>query len=120
MIQNFEEFTFELTKDEKTLLPILMKGLENKTKDNPMKATEIITKMNVYCKEKKLPKMHDVRLRKMVNHIRSNGLMPVLASSSGYYVSYDKEDIKEQLVSLEQRAFSILNCVKGLEKFLNK
>lgn len=117
MVKNFETETQELSKDELLLVQPLIAGLENKTKLTPIKGKDIIQKMNVFCKEKGLIKLNDVRLRKLINHIRSNSLLPVMASSKGYYVSYDKEDILIQAESLNQRANSIINCANGLKKF---
>jgi hypothetical protein len=118
MVKNFESETQELSQEELMLVNPLMLGLESKTKAKPIKGKDIIQKMNVFAKEKKLPKLNDVRLRKLINHIRSNSLLPVMASSKGYYVSYDKEDIMAQVDSLNQRAKSIMNCAKGLQNFV--
>jgi hypothetical protein len=57
-------------------------------------------------------------LRKLVNHIRVKGILPIIATSQGYYVSYDKQDILDQINSLTQRANSILNSANGLRNFL--
>ena len=119
MINNFEDFTYELTEQEKSLLPILIKGLSNKSSEEPIKASDIVSKMNNFNIGTNLPKMHDVRLRKMVNYIRTNGLLPIIATSKGYFVSYDENIILEQIESLTQRAKSIENCANGLYKFLN-
>ena len=53
-----------------------------------------------------------------MNHIRTNGLLPLMASSKGYYVSFDKKDIESQIKSLKQRANSINGCAEGLKKFI--
>jgi hypothetical protein len=118
MITNFEDFTEDLTPDEKALLKPLTKGLETKTKDNPIKAPEIIKAMNTFAKSKGLTTLSEPRLRKLINHIRVNGIMPVIATSKGYYVSYDKQEILDQITSLTQRANSILDSANGLNKFL--
>lgn len=119
MINNFEDFTYELTEQEKSLLPMLIKGLSNKSSEEPIKASDIVSKMNKFNNGTNLPKMHDVRLRKMVNYIRTNGLLPIIATSKGYFVSYDENIILEQIESLTQRAKSIEKCANGLYKFLN-
>jgi hypothetical protein len=118
MITNFEGFTSELTEDELMLIKPLISGLKSKTKDNPIKADAIILAMNKFAKEKDLPKLTDSRLRKIVNHIRSNGVLPIIATSKGYYVSYDAKEIREQINSLHQRANSILKSANGLNNWI--
>ena len=88
MITNFEEFTSELTEDELKLINPLISGLKSKTKENPIKADAIVIGMNNFAKEKGLPKITDARLRKIVNYIRSNGVLPKITTSKRYYVSY--------------------------------
>jgi hypothetical protein len=41
-----------------------------------------------------------------------------MATSQGYYVSYDKQEILDQINSLTQRANSIMNSANGLKNFL--
>jgi len=118
MINNFEDFTEELTPDELKLVAPLMNGLRTKTKENTIKAPEIVKAMNVFAQKNGLIKITEPRLRKLVNHIRVKGIMPIIATSQGYYVSYDKQDILDQIHSLNQRANSILNSANGLRNFL--
>lgn len=118
MVTNFEDLTEDLTPDEIALLKPLIKGLETKTKDNPIKAPEIIKAMNTFAKSKGLATISEPRLRKLINHIRVNGILPVIATSKGYYISYDKQEVLDQITSLTQRANSILNSTDGLRKFL--
>jgi hypothetical protein len=118
MVHNFEDFTEELTPDELKLVEPLMNGLRTKTKDNTIKAPVIVKKMNEYALKNNLTKITEPRLRKLVNFIRVNGMLPVIATSQGYYVSHDKQEILDQINSLTQRANSILNSAKGLRNFL--
>lgn len=115
MVTNFELETAPLTEEEKKYVPIIIKGLSNKDKRNAIKSDAIIKALNEkysYCK------MTGARLRKITNFIRSEGILPVIATSSGYYVSYDQEEIKAQIVSLLDRAEAIVNSANGLKKFL--
>lgn len=114
MIINFEEITYELNDEEKKILHLLINGFKNYTQQNPIKEPEIVSRFN----ERTGLKLSGVRLRKLVNYIRSNGLLPLVATSKGYFVSYDKEVIYSQIKSLRQRATSINNCADGLEKFI--
>ena len=58
------------------------------------------------------------RLRKLVNYIRSNSLIPLIATSQGYFTTDCKQTIQEQIKSLQERANSIERCAQGLKKFL--
>lgn len=119
MITSFEKITHEITEDEKSIIQLLIAGFNTKTKENPIKAPEIVKKMNEALLNKgKSFKLTEVRLRKLCNHIRSNGLLPLIATSSGYYTTNSKKEIEDQIKSLQDRAQAILNSAKGLEKFL--
>jgi hypothetical protein len=119
MIKNFEEQTQELTEAELSLIPYLVNGLKTKTKSNPIKAPQIVASMNVFLQSKNHDvKLTEPRLRKCVNHIRTQGILPLIATSKGYFVSHDRQDILDQIDSLLQRANSISNCVDGLKKYL--
>ena len=114
MITNFESITTELTEQEKLILQQIIKGFSSHNKDNPIKEPDIVRLFN----ERSPVKINGVRLRKIVNYIRSNGLLPLIATSRGYYVSYDKNEIELQIKSLMQRARSIENCANGLCSFI--
>ena len=117
MITNFEKITVELTARELALIPSMIKAFSQYKKSNPIKAPQIVKKYNDNAKKGNI-RLTQPRLRKIVNHIRSFGLLPIMATSNGYYVDFDKEEIKLQITSLQERANSILNCAKGLESFL--
>lgn len=121
MITNLEEITEELTKEEIQLLKPLIKGFSTHGVNNPIKTKEIILGMNHYTEMKGLKiKMTGARLRKMVNFIRVNGLLPVIGTSRGYYVSYNKAELAMAIDSLEERARSISNAAIGLRKIRDK
>jgi hypothetical protein len=119
MIANFEEITEELTEDEKKLIGPLIRGLRHRTSKNPIKAPKIVKIMNEYAEECGLIKISEVRLRKLVNYVRSTGRAPIIATARGYFMSYDQEEIRLQIRSLRQRARSIDSCADGLEGFLS-
>lgn len=120
MIKSFEEHTSDLSETELKIIPFLIEGFKKHDETDPIKAPVIVKKMNEFFVKNKSPfKMTEVKLRKCVNHIRSNSLLPLIATSDGYYITSDKEIIKSQIISLQQRAFSINTCAGGLEKFLN-
>lgn len=115
MIKNFEKHTEELNDDELKLIPILVNGFKRHDKNDPIKAPQIIKAMNSLGFKKKFS---EPRLRKCCNYIRTNGILPLMATSSGYYTSYDPQEIQAQIQSLNERANSILKSAQGLKKFL--
>jgi transcriptional regulator of met regulon len=118
MITNFEEITFDLTDDELKLVNPICAGLIKRTAKNPIKAPEIVKQMNIFAEQKGLVKLTDARLRKVVNYIRCNSMMPLMATKKGYYCATTKDEIASQIQSLKERASSILNAANGLEKFM--
>lgn len=121
MITNFENITTELTKEEMEILPVLVDGFKGKTKENPVKAPAIVKGLNSFFKSRMVGiKMTEARLRKMTNYIRSNAILPLIATSNGYYVSYDETEIADQIRSMEERANSIRNAANGLRKIMTQ
>ena len=117
-VTNFESITYELTEDELTHVNVLVLALKLRTKESAIKAPEIVKSMNIFAERNNLCKMTDARLRKCVNYIRSNSILPVIATSCGYYCSYDEKELSDQIKSLTERANSIMDCVFGLNKIL--
>lgn len=126
MIKNFEEITDELNDFEKSLIPVLIKCFSKYKESNPIKAPAVVSGVNAWLVNtpsssgKKSQKFTDTRLRKCVNYIRTNGLLPLISTSKGYFVSYDSKTINDQIVSLNQRASSIARCADGLKVFIEK
>ena len=84
MITGFEEYTHELNDyEEKTLLPVIVKGLKTKIgKENAVTNKEICSAL------KKLDlKVNDARIRKVISFIRINRIIENLISNSkGYFL----------------------------------
>ena len=121
MVTNFENITFELTEEELRLVPDICEAFRKYTKENPIKSDDIVRKVNDNREKLNISlKFTDSRLRKICNYIRSNGMIPLIATSSGYYTDYSKEALESQIKSLKERASSIYRCAVGLEKFLPK
>lgn len=119
MVTNFENYTHELNDQEMEILPIVIHGFRAYKKTNPIKAELIVKRMNQFLSDRGYKiRLNGPRLRKLVNYIRSNGLLPLIATSQGYFTTDCKETIAEQIKSLQERANSIKNCAIGLEKFL--
>ena len=119
MITNFEEYTHELSAEEIEILPLVIHGFRGYKKTNPIKAPLIVERMNQFLTERGYKiRLTQPRLRKLVNYIRSNSLIPLIATSQGYFTTDCKQTIQEQIKSLQERANSIERCAQGLKKFL--
>lgn len=120
MIKNFEEITCPLTEEELSLVKVLVAGFRNRDKDNPIKAPQIIAAINKDRTKYNLSqKFTGPRLRKIANYIRANGIIPLIATSKGYYCSNDWQEIGDQIYSMQQRADAILRAANGLELYRN-
>lgn len=121
MINNFEDITEPLTEEDLRIVKVLLLGLSKRNKNNPLKANELVKIINTNKDKYGIKSTFtSVRLRKCCNYIRTNGLLPIIATSKGYYVSEDKMEILKQIESLEQRASSILKSAEGLKRIINK
>lgn len=119
MVTNFEEITKELSQEDYQLLQQLIRCFEAHDKNNPIKAPKIvlgINNANPFLKRK----FTEVKLRKLVNFIRSKGMIGLIATSDGYYSTKDIAEIKLQIKSLEERASAILNSSIGLEYLIQR
>ena len=55
-----------------------------------------------------------------INDYSAEGILPVIATSRGYYISYDKGEIQAQIDSLESRKDAIEVAIKGLKGIMKK
>ncbi|MFY8169718.1 MAG: hypothetical protein ACOVK2_01235 [Candidatus Fonsibacter sp.] len=118
MINGHESLTEELNEEERMLANRLISAFSKRSKNNPVTATEIVSGVN---KNMKLTqKFSDRRLRKIINHYRVNAILPIISTSKGYYVSYDENEIEGMIISLTQRANSILEGCFGMQRILNE
>lgn len=101
MIPTFEEQTAPLTDYElNVLLPLMIQGFKKKIGvDNCVTNPEI-------CKALKAKgfKISEPRVRKLVFYIRFNNLVPkLIASSKGYWIATNKEEIESWLSSVNAK-----------------
>lgn len=114
MIQGFEEQTQPLNDYEReTLLPLVRWGLSTKLgKENSIASSTIIRKMR-----EKGYKLDGPRLRKIINHIRSNDLIAGLVSTSkGYYIASTAQEIEDYIDSLHGRVEAIQEVIRALSR----
>jgi hypothetical protein len=105
MIKNFEEFTFELTSEERFVVDTIIRRFENrKGKQNIVTGDQIRDGIN---KSLNL-NFETVRIRKMIQFIRTHDLVTgLIATSKGYYVANTPEEIQDWIDSLISRENSI-------------
>ena len=105
MIKNFENETAPLSEyEEKTLVPVFIRGLITKVgKDNCITNGQIVKAMKGAGY-----RISDTRVRKIINHIRINGLVQgLIATSDGYYVATTEQELIEYEESLLGREAAI-------------
>jgi hypothetical protein len=104
MIKNFENETQPLSEYEKNvLLPLLIRGLETK-KGNK----NAVTNKYIVSALKPTYNMNEARVRKIINHIRTNDLIPgLIATSEGYFIAETEAELLEYEESLKGREDAI-------------
>lgn len=104
MITGFEAETQPLTEyEETTLLPVFVRGLVTKVgKENSITNKQIVAALKPnYI-------VNDARVRKLINHIRINGLVQgLIATSDGYYIATSEQELIEYEQSLLGREAAI-------------
>jgi len=113
----------KLTKEEQNIiLPMIMRVLRTKsTKNNPLYGARIVDFINLKREELDIKgTMTETKLRKCINYIRTNGLLPVIADDNGYYVSNDPAIIRDMAQSLKRRVAAINAAASGLEDLANR
>ena len=78
----------------------------------------VTNKVIVERLRKKGYKINDVRVRKLINYIRRESLIPgLVASSKGYYVSNDTEELQRYIDSLDGREAEIRRIKKSMQEY---
>lgn len=118
MITNFEFQTAPLTDYEsEKLLPIMVKCLERrKGKAMAITNSEMCSKMQAFGYA-----ITDIRVRKIINHIRLYGLVSsLIASNRGCYVAEDPKEVRDYIQSLKGREEAIKAVREALEAQVDK
>lgn len=114
MLHGFENETRPLNGYEKnTLLPIIVRGLSNRTG-----AANAVSNGHICISlRNKGYKVTEVRIRKIINHIRIHGLVTYLiASGKGYYRAENRQEVVDYIESLKGRENAIKAVRMALEK----
>lgn len=105
MLPGFSIETKPLTELEKKLLPVIVKGLSKKLGSANVVSNKAICEGLL---KKYKVQVSEARIRKIINHIRMNDLIPgLVANGCGYYVTSNIRDLKEYDKSLEGREIAI-------------
>lgn len=117
MINGFPEETGHLTGHEIPIMKFVAKRLQwNLGKANKVKSTKIIKAIEVEFNVK----LSQPRLRKIINFIRTESIIPFLvAASDGYWVETDEKELNKYIEGLRQRADAITNVadIMAMNKF---
>ena len=114
MIKGFEEYTEPLNDYEQTtLLPVIVKGLSTKTnKDKAITNGKMVKAL----RDAGYTGLSEPRIRKIINHIRVNGLIKnLVASNKGYWIEENINARKEYVLSIKQRAASMMASLNHIE-----
>jgi len=113
MINNFEKETAPLTEEEKRIAILVTSYVQfNIGERLAVTNKEIIFKMKTLYNIK----LSEARLRKIIHHIRTTGMVQnLIATSKGYYVEIDAERISTYVDSLVQRAEAIYRVARSYD-----
>lgn len=104
MIKGFDQETQPLNDYETgVLLPLLVSGLRTKVgRGSAVTNKHIVNALKGTCK------LNDARVRKIINHIRTNDLIPgLIATSDGYFIAESETELLDYEESLKGREDAI-------------
>lgn len=115
MLYGFSAETAPLSEYEKeTLLPIMTKCLSRHIgKDNAITNEAMREALALHGYRR----IGAARIRKIINHIRVNGLIECLmATSDGYYITTDKDEMLDYILSLQSRIEAIQAVLAAMKE----
>lgn len=117
MIRNFKKETCPLNDyEKKRVLPILVNILSSRVGSS--RAVTSSQFLNVHLKDCPIDA---ARLRKVINYIRTKGLIQgLMATSRGYYVAETREELEAYLESLQGRENAIKELRRSIRKQMNR
>lgn len=101
MLTNFEHLTQELNEDEHRMVDVIIARFKKLPgKQHVVTNTQIMQKLNeAYNLNLKEP-----RIRKLIQFIRMNNLLPgLVGTSQGYFYTNDVEEIQKWVDSMQER-----------------
>lgn len=117
MIKFFELETQPLNDSERELLPIMIKCLQRHVGRKRAVTNRKMRAGLANCGYQ----VSDARIRKLINHIRTHGLVECLmATSKGYYVTTDVAELAGYIDSVQARVDSIQAMANILREQLER
>lgn len=116
-LKGFEQITDELTDYERyTLVDVFVRGFAKKIGKG-----KAVTNRQIVQSLKGKYKVSDVRVRKIINYIRTHNLIPgLIATSKGYYITQDITELKDYIQSLMSRENEIRRVRKSIADYLKQ
>lgn len=116
MLNGFQIQTEPLTDYERnTLLPVICRGLVTKVGEAKAITNAAITKAMKGAGYQ----LNEARVRKIINHIRTTGLIKwLIATSKGYYIATSRQEMEDYIGSLRGRELAIRAVRKSMESQL--
>jgi hypothetical protein len=117
MLPGFAEHTEPLTDKEKLIVPLFIKGFaKHYGRQRAITNKQIIEALQ----NTNELKLNEATVRKIINHIRKENLVPgLIAGSDGYYVSTDATEVENYIKSLTGRANEIKRIADCMKMYLN-
>lgn len=115
MIKGFEKYTIELTDDEMKIVSIIVDRFRHKPGiKNIVSNPQIVDGLKSIGIETTEP-----RIRKIIQYIRINEMIPgLIATSKGYYSTTDINELEQWIDTMKQRENSIRESRKSIESFI--
>lgn len=116
MLNGFAQQTEPLTDYERdTLLPVICRGLITKVGEAKAITNTAITRAMKGAGYH----LNEARVRKIINHIRTTGLIKwLIATSKGYYIATSRQEMEDYIGSLRGRELAIRAVRKSMESQL--
>lgn len=117
MVTNFEQYTAEVIDKEIPVIEYIASRLKlNVGQKNQVTNNQIRSKL----KDKSI-NISDSKLRKFIQYIRQNNLVPMLcATSRGYYVAQTVQEFIEYTQSFEERINGMAYTLKQMKSQINQ
>ena len=113
MINGFQTQTEPLNDYERdTLLPVICRGLVTKVGKTRAITNAAITKAMRGAGYV----LNEARVRKIINHIRTHGMVRwLIATSNGYYIATSRQEMEDYIGSLRGREAAIRAVREAME-----
>ena len=110
MVIGFEEYTAALSENE----VVMAEWLATQLSEYVGKTKAVSNYRLRWMLFEKFGNLTAAKVRKLINHIRINCLVRnLIAGNTGYYVATSQEEVETYVLSLRQRASSIMHVAQS-------